>query len=222
MNLPQFKTPAAGEVKQLHGLRALPGVSGSLVKIKHAVHRLAELHDGTLTEFAKHRHPDLPVPAALAAFADELQQFVDAALLHTHEFKLSWENEQRRAVPVVAAATRRMFACHEKAEGLNRRIARADTDLAERRNRLTKAGCSVEEAARLVPATDVPALQTERTALLEEARQLELYIKTKNEADLPPGFREKWVYPDDQLDTVDEIIRVDHARAAASIKGAKA
>lgn len=193
MNLPQFNQPTADDVKQLHSLRAQPGVRTSLVKIKHAAQRLAELHDGTITEISKHRHHDIPAPAALAAFADELQAYVDAALLHTHEFKLSWENEQRRSVPVVAAATRRMFACHEKAEGLNRQIARADSDVAERRGRLTKAGCSAGEAAKLVPETDVDALQAERQALLAEARQLDLYIKTKNEADLPPGFRETWV-----------------------------
>lgn len=193
MNIPQFTTPTADNVKQLHSLRAQPGVHASLVKIKYAVQRLSELHDGTLTESAKYLHPGLTEAAALAAFADELQEFVDAAIMHTHEFRLSWENEQRRAVPVVAAATRRMFECHEKAEGLNRRITRADSDVSERRGRLTKAGCPPEEVERLVPQIDVPALQAEREALLEEARQLELYIKTKNEADLPTGFRETWV-----------------------------
>ena len=194
MNFPKIDTPTAIEVKTLHSLRAMPGVRASLVKIKHSVQRLSELHDGTFSEVAKHRHPELTAPAALAAFADELQQFLDAALLHTHDFRLTWETEQRRSVPVISAATRRMFSCHEKAEGLNRRIARADTDVAERRARLSKAGCTAEEAARLVPETDVPALQTQRDALLEEARQLENFIRTKNEADLPSNFHAEWAH----------------------------
>jgi hypothetical protein len=214
MNI-QLPTPNAADAKQLHSFRALPGVRTSLVKIKHSVQRIAEISDGTVLALAKQQFPDLPSPgAALAALAERLEEVADAVLTHSHAFETEWAEEKRRAAPLVMAATHRMFTCFESAERLNRKVARADSDVQERRERLTKAGCTAEDAAKLVPDIDITALEGEREGLLSEAHQLEKFIKSKDESDLPGDFREKWVYPEDMMDTVAEVIRVDKARAA--------
>ncbi len=104
------------------------------------------------------------------------------------------EAESERLAPMIAAAARRDLAIPSKLQGIDNVLKVMDASTDERRDNLRKAGVKSDEVERIIAqgaeerAARCAELNAERSSLLAEQEALGMFLKSRNEQDLPEGF----------------------------------
>lgn len=182
-NLP---SPTAAEVLAMHNNKS------ALLAAMAAARALQEVASSispqTIIAIAQQRHGGMPALMAVANLQAEINDLAATIAEHGQEFEVARIGEAERLQPLVSSACRRTLAIAEHIQNIQKRIARTETDIAIRRQKLKEGGLSMAEIQQLAPVDNTPALQAECADLATEAEALENFLRTKDESHLPADF----------------------------------
>ena len=137
---------------------------------------------------ARKLYPGLPDRYAIA----ELQKAIADATSEIGVFALFAHKvtraEMERLGPTISKAMYRMTEIQNKTPCLKSTIASSAIAVAKKKQALTDAGVSLEEATRATGDCGAAAAQAELASLTADVDPINKFLRTLNEADLPAGF----------------------------------